>query len=144
MRENFVTSVLVEAQNQREKERIMLKEFGDFIKRGNVLDLAVAVIIGGAFGAIVTSLVNDIIMPIIGVILGGVDFSGLAIQIGEASIMYGNFIQAIINFLIIAWVIFMIVQYAKRFEKEEPAAPPAPPAEVVLLTEIRDLLQDGR
>jgi large conductance mechanosensitive channel len=144
MRENFVTSVLVEAQNQREKERIMLKEFGDFIKRGNVLDLAVAVIIGGAFGAIVTSLVNDIIMPIIGVNLGGVDFSGLAIQIGEDSIMYGNFIKAIINFLIIAWVIFMIVQYAKRFEKEEPAAPPAPPAEVVLLTEIRDLLKDGR
>lgn len=123
----------------------MLKEFGDFIKRGNVLDLAVAVIIGGAFGTIVTSLVNDIIMPIIGVILGGVDFSGLAIQVGEASIMYGNFIQAIINFLIIAWVIFTIVRIAKRFEREAPAAPPAAPsADVVLLTEIRDLLKNGR
>lgn len=122
----------------------MLKEFGEFIKRGNVLDLAVAVIIGGAFGAIVTSLVDDIIMPIIGVILGGVNFNNLAINVGEASIMYGNFIQAIINFLIIAWVIFLIVRFAKRFEREEPATPPAPPAEVVLLTEIRDLLRDGR
>ena len=122
----------------------MLREFGDFIKRGNVLDLAVAVIIGGAFGAIVTSLVNDIIMPIIGVILGGVDFSGLAVNVGEASIMYGNFIQAIINFLIIAWVIFMIVRAAKRFEKEAPAPPAVPPADVVLLTEIRDLLKNSR
>ncbi len=122
----------------------MLREFGDFIKRGNVLDLAVAVIIGVAFGAIVTSLVDDIITPIIGAILGGVNFSGLAIEVGDASIMYGNFIQAIINFLIIAWVIFLIVRFAKRYEKEEPAAPPAPSAEVVLLTEIRDLLKAGR
>ena len=122
----------------------MLREFGDFIKRGNVLDLAVAVIIGVAFGAIVTSLVDDIIMPLIGAILGGVNFSGLAIEVGDASIMYGTFIQAIINFLIIAWVIFLIVRFAKRFEKEEPAAPPAPSAEVVLLTEIRDLLKAGR
>lgn len=122
----------------------MLKEFGEFIKRGNVLDLAVAVIIGGAFGAIVTSLVDDIIMPIVGVILGGVDFSGLAVNVGEASITYGNFIQAIVNFLIIAWVIFLIVRFAKRFEEEAPATPPAPSAEVVLLTEIRDLLKDGR
>jgi large conductance mechanosensitive channel len=120
----------------------MLREFGDFIKRGNVLDLAVAVIIGVAFGAIVTSLVDDIIMPLIGAILGGVNFSGLAIQVGDASIMYGNFIQAIINFLIIAWVIFLIVRFAKRYEKEEPAAPPS--AEVVLLAEIRDLLKAGR
>jgi large conductance mechanosensitive channel len=122
----------------------MLREFGEFIKRGNVLDLAVAVIIGGAFGAIVTSLVNDIIMPIVGVVLGGVDFTTIAINVGEASIMIGNFIQAIINFLIIAWVIFMIVRFAKRFEKEEPAASAAPAAEVVLLTEIRDLLRNGR
>jgi len=122
----------------------MLKEFGDFIKRGNVLDLAVAVIIGVAFGAIVTSLVDDILMPIIGAILGGVNFSGLAIQVGEASIMYGNFIQAIVNFLIIAWAIFLIARFAKRFEKEEPAVPPAPSEEVVLLKEIRDLLKAGR
>jgi large conductance mechanosensitive channel len=122
----------------------MLREFGEFIKRGNVLDLAVAVIIGGAFGAIVTSLVNDIIMPIVGVVLGGVDFTTIAINVGEASIMIGNFIQAIINFLIIAWVIFMIVRFAKRFEKEEPAASAVPAAEVVLLTEIRDLLRNGR
>jgi large conductance mechanosensitive channel len=122
----------------------MLREFGEFIKRGNVLDLAVAVIIGVAFGAIITSLVNDIIMPIIGAILGGVDFTGLAIQVGEASIMYGNFIQAVLNFLIIAWVIFMIVRFAKRFETEKPVVTPEPTAEVLLLTEIRDLLRAGR
>ena len=79
----------------------MFKEFREFILRGNVVDLAVAVIIGGAFGAIVTSLTNDIIMPLIGVLLGGIDFSSLTIQVGEATVAYGNFIQAIINFLII-------------------------------------------
>lgn len=122
----------------------MLKEFGDFIKKGNVLDLAVAVIIGGAFGAIVTSLVNDLIMPLIGIILGGVDFTMLALQVGEASLTYGNFIQAVINFLVIAFVIFMLVRQVKKLEKEEvaaPAAPPEPTAEEKLLAEIRDLLK---
>ena len=122
----------------------MLKEFMEFVKRGNVLDLAVAVIIGGAFGAIVASLVNDIIMPLIGLVLGGVDFTTLAIQVGDASVAYGNFIQAIINFLVIAWVIFMIVRTANNMQEEEeaaPAAPPEPSAEEKLLAEIRDLLK---
>ncbi len=119
----------------------MLKEFRDFIAKGNVLDLAVAVIIGGAFGLIITSLVNDILMPLIGVLMGGVDFSGLAIQVGEASILYGNFIQAIVNFLIIAFVLFLIVRQANTFKKVEEAKPAPPSEEVVLLTEIRDLLK---
>ncbi|MCB9433114.1 MAG: large-conductance mechanosensitive channel protein MscL [Ardenticatenaceae bacterium] len=122
----------------------MLKEFGDFIKRGNVMDLAVAVIIGGAFGAIVTSLVNDILMPLIGIILGGINFTEMVLQVGSATLTYGNFIQAIVNFLVIAWVIFMLVRTIKKMEKQEeaaPAAPPAPSAEEKLLTEIRDLLK---
>ena len=122
----------------------MLKEFRDFIMRGNVMDLAVAVVIGVAFTAIVNSLVNDIIMPIIGIILGGIDFTTLTIQIGEATIAYGNFIQAIVNFLIVSAVIFLMVKAinaASRKKVEEPAAPPPPPADVQLLTEIRDLLK---
>ena len=119
----------------------MIKEFKEFIAKGNVLDLAVAVIIGGAFGAIVTSLVNDIIMPLIGAILGGVDFTTLAIEVGDAAITYGNFIQAIINFLIIAFVIFMIVRTANNMKEEELPAPPAGPSAEDLLAEIRDLLK---
>jgi large conductance mechanosensitive channel len=120
----------------------MLKEFRDFINRGNVIDLAVAVIIGGAFGAIVTSLVNDIIMPLVGVIMGGVDFSGLAITFGEAQILYGNFIQAVVNFLIVAFVIFLIVRSINKMKKPAPAPEPAaPPEDVTLLREIRDLLK---
>jgi large conductance mechanosensitive channel len=123
--------------------QIMLKEFRDFINRGNVIDLAVAVIIGVAFGAIVTSLVNDIIMPLVGIILGGVDFTGLVITFGEAQILYGNFIQAIVNFFIVAFVIFMIVRTINKMKKPtEPAAPAAPPEDIVLLTEIRDLLKN--
>lgn len=122
----------------------MLKEFRDFINRGNVLDLAIAVIIGGAFGAIVTSLVNDIITPILGVLMGGVNFSGLAVTVGEAAIGYGNFIQSIINFLIIAWVIFLLMKAVNSMKKPpapEVPVPPAPSAEEKLLTEIRDLLK---
>lgn len=120
----------------------MLKEFREFIMRGNVLDLAVAVIIGGAFGAIVTSLVNDIIMPLVGILMGGVDFSGLGIQVGSATVLYGNFIQAIINFLIIALALFLVIKVANRVmrKKVEEPAPPAATAEEKLLTEIRDLL----
>lgn len=131
----------------------MLREFREFINRGNVMDLAVAVIIGAAFGAIVTSLVDDIIMPLIGVIIGGIDFSGLAVTVGDAAITYGNFIQAVVNFLIIAFVIFLLVRtlnnMQKRFAREAAEEPPpeAPP-DVQLLGEIRDLLkanlQDGR
>ena len=125
----------------------MIKEFREFIMRGNVMDLAVAVIIGAAFTAIVNSLVNDIIMPIIGIILGGVDFTSLVITVGNATITYGNFIQAIINFLLIALVLFLIIRSinrASRKKEEAPAAPPAPTAEEKLLTEIRDLLRERR
>lgn len=120
----------------------MLKEFREFIMRGNVLDLAVAVIIGGAFGAIVTSLVNDIIMPLVGILMGGVDFAGLGLQVGSATVLYGNFIQAIINFLIIALALFLVIKAANRVmrKKVEEPAPPAATAEEKLLTEIRDLL----
>ena len=125
----------------------MLKEFGDFIKRGNVIDLAVAVIIGLAFGAIITSLVNDIIMPLVGVILGGLDFAGLSIQVRDATILYGSFIQAIVYFLIIAFVLFLVVRSLNKLQKKQEAAPPPPPApstEEKLLTEIRDLLKEGK
>lgn len=122
----------------------MWKEFQEFINRGNVIDLAVAVIIGGAFGAIISSLVDDIIMPLIGVLLGGLDFTSLSIQIGEAEILYGNFIQATVNFLIIALTIFLVVRgynSLQREQEEEPAEPPEPSAEEKLLTEIRDILK---
>ncbi len=125
----------------------MLKEFRDFAMRGNVLDLAVAVVIGAAFTAIVNSLVNDLIMPIIGLILGGLDFSGLAITVRDAVIAYGKFIQAIVNFLIIAFALFMVVRSVTRFQKKEAPAPPPPPepsAEEKLLTEIRDLLKQQK
>lgn len=102
----------------------MLKEFKAFVMRGNVLDLAVAVIIGGAFGKIVSSLVTDILTPIIGLIMGGVDFSGLTFTVGSASITYGNFINSIIDFLVIAFVIFMIVKAANAAKKPEPTAAP--------------------
>lgn len=105
----------------------MLKEFKEFIMRGNVLDLAVAVIIGVAFGRIITSLVNDILTPLIGLLLGGVNFSGLAWQFREAVVTYGNFIQAIIDFLIIALVIFLIVKSANNLQKKEKGVPPEEP-----------------
>ena len=101
----------------------MLKEFREFVMRGNVLDLAVAVIIGGAFGLIITSLVNDILMPLIGLVLGGVDFTALEFQVGDAVVRWGAFLQAIVNFLIIAFVIFMLVRAINRLK-----GPPAPAA----------------
>ena len=127
----------------------MLQEFHEFINRGNVMDLAVAVIIGVAFGAIVTSLVNDIIMPLIGVLSGGINFAGLAVKVGDATITYGNFIQALINFLIIAFVIFLIVRTLNNLQKRlaqqaKVAPPPEAPADVQLLAEIRDLLKANR
>jgi large conductance mechanosensitive channel len=126
----------------------MIKEFREFISRGNVMDLAVAVIIGAAFTAIVKSLVDDIIMPLIGVVLGGVDFTTMVVQVGEATITYGNFIQAIINFVMIALVVFLLVrginrmQERKEKEEEASAEPPEPSVEEKLLTEIRDLLRE--
>ena len=105
----------------------MLKEFKAFVMRGNVLDLAVAVIIGGAFGKIISSLVNDILMPLIGLVLGGVDFAGLSFTVGEAVVTWGNFVQSIVDFLIVAWVIFMIIKAANATKKKEAPAPPAEP-----------------
>lgn len=117
-------------------------EFKKFISRGNVVDMAVGVIVGSAFGKIVTSIVNDILMPIIGMILGGLDFSSLSIKLGNAKIAYGSFIQSVVDFLIVAFCIFIIVRLFEKFkhtEKEEEL--PAKSDEVVLLEEIRDLLK---
>lgn len=132
----------------------LIDDFKAFALKGNVVDMAVGVIIGGAFGKIVTSLVNDVIMPPIGVLLGDVDFKELSWVMVEAvgdqpavSINYGNFIQVVIDFLIIAWVIFLAIRFMMKMKRKEAAAPapaPAPPApskEEVLLTEIRDLLK---
>ena len=105
----------------------MLKEFKEFVMRGNVLDLAVAVIIGGAFGKIVSSLVNDILMPLIGLAMGGVNFSELSFTVGEAVVTWGAFVQAIVDFVIIAFVIFMIIRAANNAKKKEEEAPPAEP-----------------
>ena len=125
----------------------MLKEFRDFILRGNVLDLAVAVVIGAAFTAIVNSFVGDIIMPIIGALIGGIDLSSLSITIGSAVISYGNFLQALINFLLIGLTLFLLIKTINRLQKPlaKPKAetPPVPvtPEDIVLLREIRDLLK---
>lgn len=129
----------------------MLQEFKAFAMRGNVVDMAVGIIIGGAFGKIVSSFVSDVIMPPIGLLLGGVDFSDLAITLkaaeeGQPAVMlkYGMFINTVIDFLIIAFAIFMVIKgmsSLKKKEQEKPAAPPEPPADVKLLTEIRDLLK---
>jgi len=104
----------------------MIKEFRDFAMRGNVMDLAVGVIIGGAFGKIISSLVSDILMPLIGLIIGGLDFSGLAFIVGNAAVKYGSFIQAVFDFIIIAFVIFMLVRAMNKMQK--PALAPAPAA----------------
>lgn len=116
----------------------MFNEFKAFIARGNVLDLAVGVVIGAAFTAIVTSVVDDLINPLIGLIVGGVDFSGLSVGVGDAQFMYGNFITAIIKFLIVAWVVFLIVKAVNRMmpKKEEAPAAPAGPSDNDLLKEI--------
>ncbi|MCB1496684.1 MAG: large conductance mechanosensitive channel protein MscL [Bauldia sp.] len=132
----------------------MLKEFKEFALKGNLVDLAVAFIIGAAFSGLVQSVVNDIIMPIVGLVTGGVDFSEMYIQMSGdpqptlalareagATLAYGNFITLVINFLIVAWVLFLVVKAMNRLKKkEEEAPPPAPPREEVLLEEIRDLL----
>ena len=130
----------------------MLKEFKEFIAKGNVMDLAVGVIIGAAFGKIVSSLVDDILMPLIGMVSGGIDFTGLVWKIGEAEVKYGNFLQNIIDFLIVAFCIFLIIKLmnraSKRVEKlkkkeeeEAKAEEPQKSDEVILLEDIRDLLK---
>ena len=122
----------------------MIKEFKEFAMKGNVMDLAIGVIIGGAFGKIVGSLVDNILMPIVGILMQGVNFATLSLKIGEAEIKYGMFIGAIIDFVIIALVMFMIIKAMnnmKRKEEAAPSAPPAPTKEQQLLAEIRDLLK---
>lgn len=129
----------------------MLQEFKAFAMRGNVVDMAVGIIIGGAFGKIVSSFVGDVIMPPIGLLLGGVDFSDLALTLKAAEgnqpavmLKYGMFINTVIDFIIIAFAIFMVIKAMntlKKKEEEKPTAPPEPPADVKLLTEIRDLLK---
>ena len=124
-----------------------LDEFKAFAMRGNVIDLAVGVIIGGAFSAITTSLINDIIMPILGIFTSSISFADLSFTINGAVITYGNFIQAVLNFLIMAFVVFCMVKAINKLHRkqEEPAAPPAPPEpsnEEKLLAEIRDLLKE--
>ena len=116
-------------------------DFKSFAVKGNVIDLAIAVVLGGAFNAIVGAIVDNILMPIVGIITGGVDFGSLAVTVGDAELKYGLAISAIVKFIIIAWFLFMVVKAINRKKKEAPAAPPAPPEEVVLLREIRDALK---
>ena len=118
----------------------ILQEFREFAIKGNIVDLAVAVIIGGAFGKIVSSVVEDIVMPAVGA-LGRVDFKSLAVQVGEAKILYGKFIQTCVDFVIIAWAIFLAVKVVNRLKRREEETPAAPPRQEQLLEEIRDLLK---
>ncbi|MDA8108890.1 MAG: large-conductance mechanosensitive channel protein MscL [Betaproteobacteria bacterium] len=122
----------------------LASEFKEFAMKGNVVDLAVAVVIGGAFGKIVSSLVGDVIMPLIGILIGGLDFSGLSLKIGAATVGYGKFIQSCVDFLIIAWAIFVAVKLMQRLKRAAPPAPAAPPRQEALLEEIRDLLRERR
>ena len=136
-----------------DKAKGFMAEFKKFISRGNVVDMAVGVVVGGAFTGIVNSLVKDVIMPMIGMLFGGIDFTGLKYvitpaegDVAEAAIYYGNFIQNIVNFLLVAFAIFIVIKAMNSFhkKKEEAAPPPPPPADpddVVLLREIRDLLK---
>lgn len=124
----------------------MWNDFKEFAFKGNVLDLAVAVVIGAAFGAIVTSLVDNIIMPLVGIISGGIDFTSLSISVGETELLYGNFIQSIIDFIIIAFSIFLFIRLLMKLkrkkEEEEEEVEEEPDAQEQLLTEIRDLLKE--
>ena len=121
-----------------------MREFRAFASRGNVIDLAVGVIIGGAFSAITNSLINDIVMPILGIFTSQITMSDLSVTVAGAVITYGNFIQAVLNFLVMSFVVFCLVKAINRLHKKEeaPKAPPKPSNEEVLLTEIRDLLKE--
>ncbi len=132
--------------DKKEKAKGIVKEFKEFISRGNVIDMAVGVIIGAAFGKIVSSLVDDILMPLIGAILGGLDFTSLTVKIGDATVCYGNFIQNIVDFLIVAFCIFLIVKAMNKFKKKEEPKEEAPktPEDVLLLREIRNLLKEKK
>jgi large conductance mechanosensitive channel len=122
----------------------MLKEFRDFAVKGNVVDLAVGVIIGAAFGKIVSSLVGDIVMPVVGALIAGFDYKQLYAQVGSAKIMYGVFLSNVIDFLIVAWIIFLAVKAINHFRRHEEPSPVPPPRAEKLLEEIRDLLKDRR
>ncbi|MCU0912404.1 MAG: large conductance mechanosensitive channel protein MscL [Rhodobacteraceae bacterium] len=125
----------------------MLQEFRDFIAKGNVMDMAVGIIIGAAFTAIVTSLVEDLVNPLLGIFIGGIDFSAISFGLGDAQFMVGNFINAVIKFVIVAWVVFLLVKMVNRVKdaavkKGEPVpAAPAGPTQEELLMEIRDALR---
>ncbi len=125
----------------------MWQEFKTFAVKGNVMDLAVAVIIGGAFGKIVSSLVGDLIMPLVGLLMGGVNFSGLQIQLGKAVIKYGAFLQNVVDFIIISFALFLVIRAINRLHKKKEDAvvlkEPQASKEELLLTEIRDLLREG-
>lgn len=130
-------------KNNEFKLKKEVEDFKKFISRGNVVDMAVGVIIGGAFGKIVTSLVNDILMPLIGIVLGGLDFSNLSIKVMDAIISYGSFIQTIVDFLIVAICIFVMIKLFERFKKKEETTEVSKKSEeVVLLEEIRDILKN--
>ena len=141
-------------KDNKNKEKIKItnnikkevNEFKIFISRGNVVDMAIGVIIGGAFGKIVSSLVNDILMPLIGIVLGGLDFSSLSIKINDATIAYGIFIQTIVDFLIIAFCIFVMIKIFEKFKtkEEKKKEEPVKSSEVILLEEIRDLLKNNK
>ena len=150
----------MEKKEVKEKSKGFIKEFGEFIKKGNVVDMAVGVVIGGAFSAIVTSLVNDIIMPVISLITGGIDFSNWFVALdgnkyatleeattaGAATLNYGNLISVVINFIIVAFCIFLVVKAMNRFKKKEEEKPEAPKKsdEVLLLEHSRDLLKKNK
>jgi len=130
----------------KDKSTGFFAEFKKFISRGNVIDMAVGVIVGGAFTAIVNSLVNDILMPLIGMLLAGVDFKKLSVTVpwgNKPELLFGSFIQAIITFLLTAFCVFLLVKFINSLHKKKAAPPPAPAADVVLLTEIRDLLKNS-
>lgn len=120
-----------------------ISEFKAFALKGNVMDLAIGVIIGAAFSKIIDSVVTDIVMPLLGIVIGGLDFTTLSFGIGNANVMYGNFLQAVFNLLVVAAALFVMIKAINRMKKEKPAdsAPAAIPQDVALLTEIRDLLK---
>ena len=131
--------------------KAFMREFKEFINRGNVMDMAVGVVIGGAFSQIVTSLVDNVIMPLVGMIIGGIDFGGLAVTVQGATLKYGLFIQSVVDFLIVAFVIFSVIKAINRMQeklipkKDEGEPEPEPiPEDIALLTEIRDLMKDKK
>lgn len=154
----MITYKKVMKKKEIKKDEILKKggktasEFKEFIAKGNILDLAVGVVMGGAFGKIVTSVVSDILMPVIGMLIGGVDFSGLSVKVGEATITYGNFIQNIIDFLIISIFIFIFVKFIEKLTKlkkeeekaEEEKKDEKQDEQIELLKEIRDLLKEDK